>query len=657
MPSVRKLNIFGKVSQAAILSEIGSLGYGGKIGYLLIEGLEDDVGQIILKAVKQKFPEVVCQVRENIVGSNKFEAWVADPNQNKKQLGGLYCVKQKAPSLTVVDPKPIVVAPNPDTKIVNQSEIETVPPRRVDPPVDDDVGSGVRIMETSFGLRYSIINDSKLKFCLPQQNVPKDDKLNEFCPEVYFQSDDVLAYAGTKQFALVNAVNCSGIMGAGMAKQFKEAMPKEYYEDYKNYCNWWKDNKAKAPGFGFCHLVIMNGLYVFGLPTKLHPDDELNIELYKGGLRSLLHLLMEAEEHTGVKPWVLIPKRLGNGLARPKKMNDVECNVHLERATAEVVEQFGGILNVEKLLWLDELNSNLMPDPSLRVINISMHTKMLRDTFRFNLPEDFTRSWKIGAFDMINSLGGQYLVAQPDGGSCMMGLNYWSEDFGIPEIEPEEVYNILSNKPQAYLSSYELEALQILKWVRWLKNNVNEKLVVMTDNFGKYRWLMAEDKMISGYACRSLLDLSIRKKLIEKLWVELRSVRERIWFTFNIYWTGAIIREAIEKSNITWEEDRNGSGMRRDMICGLCNTYVNNDGSTKARESQLTRNRILICPADKGDETAYKMYHKGFYYTGPTNWSSGAGWIGKPSWVKSQKDFEEVKAFNNKNLFRKEYTI
>jgi O-acetyl-ADP-ribose deacetylase (regulator of RNase III) len=56
---------------------------------------------------------------------------------------------------------------------------------------------------------------------------------------------------------LVNPVNCKGVMGAGLAKQFRERFPENYLE-YKNYCKNGDDegNRAVPGGWFFCDNVL-----------------------------------------------------------------------------------------------------------------------------------------------------------------------------------------------------------------------------------------------------------------------------------------------------------------------------------------------------------------------------------------------------------------
>ena len=79
----------------------------------------------------------------------------------------------------------------------------------------------------------------------------------------YAQGDILQA----KTEAVVNPVNCVGVMGAGLAKQFKEAYP-EAYEDYKTYCEEGHMKVYK------CHVFVRQNAdaqkYIINCPTKDH---------------------------------------------------------------------------------------------------------------------------------------------------------------------------------------------------------------------------------------------------------------------------------------------------------------------------------------------------------------------------------------------------
>jgi len=67
--------------------------------------------------------------------------------------------------------------------------------------------------------------------------------------------------------AIVNTVNCVGVMGRGLALQFKKAWP-ENFRAYKQAC----DAKDVKPGsmFVFDTQQLSNPRYIVNFPTKRH---------------------------------------------------------------------------------------------------------------------------------------------------------------------------------------------------------------------------------------------------------------------------------------------------------------------------------------------------------------------------------------------------
>ena len=84
--------------------------------------------------------------------------------------------------------------------------------------------------------------------------------------------------------ALVNAVNCVGVMGGGIAAQFKQAFP-EYYEDYKRAC------EANELQLGTVHTFatgqIVNPKWLVSFPTKDHWKEDSQMASVRTGLLSL----------------------------------------------------------------------------------------------------------------------------------------------------------------------------------------------------------------------------------------------------------------------------------------------------------------------------------------------------------------------------------
>ncbi len=144
--------------------------------------------------------------------------------------------------------------------------------------------------------------------------------------------------------ALVNTVNCVGVMGRGIALQFKRAFP-ENFEVYAKACK----REEVRPGriFVFDTRQLSNPRYIFNFPTKRHWRGKSRIEDIELGLDALAHEIRER----GVQSVAIPP--LGSGLGgldwnevRPrieKALEDID-NVRL------IVFEPGGAPDAEKMV-------------------------------------------------------------------------------------------------------------------------------------------------------------------------------------------------------------------------------------------------------------------------------------------------------------------
>ena len=103
-------------------------------------------------------------------------------------------------------------------------------------------------------------------------------------------SDLVITLASGNLFnadveALVNAVNCVGVMGKGLALQFKERFP----ANYKAYAKACKGGEVRTGAmFVFATGLLQNPRFLVNFPTKQHWRDSSRIEEIESGLQSLV---------------------------------------------------------------------------------------------------------------------------------------------------------------------------------------------------------------------------------------------------------------------------------------------------------------------------------------------------------------------------------
>ena len=104
--------------------------------------------------------------------------------------------------------------------------------------------------------------------------------------------------------ALVNTVNCVGVMGRGVALQFKRAFP-ENFDAYAERCG----RKEMKPGevFVFETANLGSPRYIINFPTKRHWKGKSRLEDIESGLKSLIEEIKER----GIRSVALPPSAAG----------------------------------------------------------------------------------------------------------------------------------------------------------------------------------------------------------------------------------------------------------------------------------------------------------------------------------------------------------
>lgn len=131
--------------------------------------------------------------------------------------------------------------------------------------------------------------------------------------------------------ALVNTVNTVGVMGKGIALQFKQAFP-EVFQEYE------KASKKNKVEIGKMHIVELNNLvgpkYVINFPTKQHWREKSKKSYIVDGLKDLVRNI----EQLNISSVALPPLGCGNGglnwsevkqlIEKAFNGKDIEVNVY-----------------------------------------------------------------------------------------------------------------------------------------------------------------------------------------------------------------------------------------------------------------------------------------------------------------------------------------
>lgn len=115
----------------------------------------------------------------------------------------------------------------------------------------------------------------------------------------YLKKGDLL---GSKMQALVNTVNCVGVMGKGIALAFKTRYPL-MFSDYKDRCS------RKEVKLGEPYIYEEGGRKIINFPTKQHWRNDSTLEDIRKGLQCLA----EHIDAWGIKSLAIPPLGCGNG--------------------------------------------------------------------------------------------------------------------------------------------------------------------------------------------------------------------------------------------------------------------------------------------------------------------------------------------------------
>lgn len=124
--------------------------------------------------------------------------------------------------------------------------------------------------------------------------------------------------------ALVNTINCVGIMGRGLALQFKNRYP-ENFRAYQQACK----QEIVKPGkmFVFETEQLVSPKWIINFPTKRHWREKSCIEYIENGLTDLLNVIQEKNIHS-----IAIPP-LGAGLGG---LNWEQVRLRIEKALGHI---------------------------------------------------------------------------------------------------------------------------------------------------------------------------------------------------------------------------------------------------------------------------------------------------------------------------------
>ncbi|QEN06393.1 hypothetical protein EW093_13100 [Thiospirochaeta perfilievii] len=152
--------------------------------------------------------------------------------------------------------------------------------------------------------------------------------------------------------ALVNTVNCVGVMGRGIALQFK----KKYPENFKDYSIACRDKKIKT-GTMLVHRTesLMNPKFIINFPTKDHWRGKSQLSYIENGLIDLVKIIKELNPNKMIQ---LLPGAYSKASSYLQNHKDTQSNFNKVADLVEGFESSYGLELLSTVHWVIK-NNNL----------------------------------------------------------------------------------------------------------------------------------------------------------------------------------------------------------------------------------------------------------------------------------------------------------
>ena len=234
--------------------------------------------------------------------------------------------------------------------------------------------------------------------------------------------------------ALVNTVNTAGVMGKGIALQFKRAFPSNY-DDYRSAC------ERHEVRIGFMHVHRLTGVirpsYIINFPTKRHWRSPSRLEDIESGLVAL----RESITKLGIMSIAIPPLGCGNGgldweAVKPRieaafvDLPDIDVRVYapgkppaaedmpIASAKPELTRHRAAFIALLARYMRQGVSRGLAVEPKISLLEAHKITYFLQKS-GYDLRLDYEKGhfgpYSQGLDRAISSLEGHYLVGYGDG--------------------------------------------------------------------------------------------------------------------------------------------------------------------------------------------------------------------------------------------------
>ncbi len=281
--------------------------------------------------------------------------------------------------------------------------------------------------------------------------------------------------------AIVNTVNCVGVMGKGIALQFKQAFP----DNFKAYAKACKNGDVK-PGkmFVFSLDSMINPKYIVNFPTKNHWREKSKLKDIAAGLTDLIEVI----QHFDIKSIALPPLGCGYGglnwadvrglIERAfDKLPDVEVRLYEPKGAPAVesmpIQTEEPKMTKARALFIKLLNQYAIPGYRLSLLEIQKLAYFLQvagEPLRLKYKKQQYGPYAENLNFVLQRIEGHFISGYGDRSRkafiCLLpGAVEQADSFLADDAESRQRLNRVAKLIEGFETPYGMELLSSVHWV------------------------------------------------------------------------------------------------------------------------------------------------------------------------------------------------
>ncbi len=309
-----------------------------------------------------------------------------------------------------------------------------------------------------------------------------------------YKKGDIL---GEDVEAIVNTVNCVGVMGRGLALQYKNKFP----DNFKLYVQACKQEEVK-PGKMFISQTgqLTNPKYIINFPTKRHWRGKSKIEDIESGLKDLIEVIQKYN----IKSIAIPP--LGSGLGGLEWSNvkskiqkvlgsisDTKVIIYeplVEKNTQKNISKEVPKMTAGRAALIELIDRYLkgLLDPFVTLLEVHKLVYFMQEAgepLRLNFKKAHYGPYAENLRHVLNAIEGHFVNGYEDGGDApekqlrlVPGAIEDAQIFLTNEINTQIHFNRVSKLVEGFETPFGLELLSTVHWVIKNKNTNNRKEIL-----------------------------------------------------------------------------------------------------------------------------------------------------------------------------------